>query len=361
MLSYTPKEIIVDREVLNAPLTQRVLAKYPQITPVVADDLSPYKKPIPFTEAKKKLLLTSYKGDAVKNCQGAGGYVCCNYFTVSFVSNCPMECSYCILQDYLANNPIITLYANTQDIFDSIEKHISTHPNKTFRIGTGELADSLALDDVTELTKELVPFVARQKNLILELKTKSNRIANLLNMDHQGKTVISWSINPQTFIDQEEFKTAPLLERFKAARAVMDKGYKVGFHMDPLLNFNNWETEYKNLVALIAQNFKPHELAWISLGSLRYTPGLKKAIQTRFPKSQLLYGELFPSPDGKIRYLKSIREDMYATVKGYIDEYLNTVPHYLCMETDKVWEKVFNYIPADRDALEHNLAERFAI
>jgi len=38
---------------------------------------------------------------------GTPGLVCCNYLVVSLISNCPMDCSYCFLQEYLANNPTL--------------------------------------------------------------------------------------------------------------------------------------------------------------------------------------------------------------------------------------------------------------
>ncbi|EKD41510.1 MAG: DNA repair photolyase-like protein, partial [uncultured bacterium] len=93
--------------------------------------------------------------------------------------------------------------------------------------------------------------------------------------------------------------------------------------------------------------------------SLRYTKGLGKVIGERWPKSELLYGELFPSEDGKIRYFRGIREEIFTTVKSYLDVHFPDVAHYLCMETAKVWEKVFKFIPADRNAVEGNIMEKF--
>lgn len=361
MHPFQPSQIFVDESVRTLPLTARVLNYFHSVKPTYLQDPDCLKRPADPGYAKKTLLITRHKGDPVKYCQGGGDYVCCNYMTVSLVSNCHFECSYCILQDYLKNNPLMTFYANTHEILEWIERKIQVNPTQRFRIGTGELADSLALDSITQHSKLLVPFAASQDNLILELKTKSAEVEGLLGLDHRGKTVVSWSINPQTFISEEEHKTASLDDRLLAARLVCDYGYPVGFHMDPLLTLPGWKGEYSGLIDRLASLFLPSEIAWISLGSLRFTPRLRRVMGERFPRSRLLLGELFPGTDGKVRYFRGIRQDLYHHVKSAIDLAFPGVPHYLCMETKSVWGNVYEGFPADRDELEGRLTQGFAI
>ncbi|MBI2340223.1 MAG: radical SAM protein [Deltaproteobacteria bacterium] len=360
MHPFIPSTIFVDAEVKDLPLTRRVLSRFADVPVEEIENPDTFKEPLVPTAAKKKLLITRSKGEPVKPCQGMGNYVCCNYMTVSFATNCPYECTYCILQDYLQNNPVMTLFANVDEILNSVEKTLQSDRKKTFRIGTGELADSLALDPITGLTRDLVPFSARQKNMILELKTKSDCIENLLDLDHGGKTVVAWSLNPQSFIDREEHKTASLEQRLIAARRVADAGYPVALHFDPLLALKDWSDEYIRLVRQVRQVLSPREIAWISIGSLRFTPGLAKIIRSRFPKSSLLTGELFPTEDGKVRYFREIREELYTHVKNLIDSAFAGVPNYLCMETKRVWEEVYRNIPETSGALEAHLAQQFA-
>ena len=78
-------------------------------------------------------------------------------------------------------------------------------------------------------------------NALLELKTKSNHVEHLLELPHGGKTVISWSVNPQAIITKEELKTSNLDERIKAARISSEAGYKVAFHFDPMIDYPDWE------------------------------------------------------------------------------------------------------------------------
>ena len=54
-----------------------------------------------------------------------------------------MECSYCYLQAYL-NLPYMVVYANIEDLLDELGQVFRGNPKSHYRVGSGELADSLA-------------------------------------------------------------------------------------------------------------------------------------------------------------------------------------------------------------------------
>ena len=359
MQGFYPKEIYVEESVRNLVTTKRILKKFPNLPVEYILSRDQIKFPQDHTRAKRQLYLARFQGQAIKTCQGLGDYVCCQYYTISLVSDCHLECTYCILQDYLKNNPVITFYTNVEEIFDQIHKRIQEQPERIFRIGTGELSDSLALDHFTEFTKDYVDFANENNNVLLELKTKTTNIKNLLTLKHKRNVIVSWSINPQSYIEKEEHKCDSLSSRLEAARKCADQGDPVAFHFDPLLCFPNWEKEYATVVNELSQKFLPKEIAWISLGSLRFTKGLKKISQERFPKSKIMTAEMFPSPDGKIRYFRPIREIMYRHMKELIQKKLKKVPYYLCMETKAVWQNVFKKIPQNYSHLENYLTQNF--
>ena len=243
------------------------------------------------TNSKRRLLIRDHKGDILKPCPCTPRHICCNYYVFNFMTNCPLDCSYCIMQTYL-NRPAIILYANADELLRQVETFLKAHPKRFFRVGTGELTDSLALDWLTHFSSIIIPFFARQSNAILELKTKTACVDNLLNINPHEKTVVSWSINPQKIIDSDEPKTATLIERLESARACQEAGYRIGFHFDPLIYYKTWENDYKEVVDLIFSYVSPDNVLWISLGALRFNPSLKSIIESRFPQSLLPFGEL---------------------------------------------------------------------
>ncbi len=348
--------IIVDQKVADQDLVNRYIENNPQAK-VVQQEITEADKEAMFrqesTPAKRDILLTEKQGHTVKQCPGTDRtYRCCNYHVINQTSNCPIDCTYCILQFYL-NNPVTTVYANTEKLLTEVKDKIATQPNRFFRIGTGELSDSLAFDSSSEYSKDVVKYFAGLDNVLLELKTKSNRIENLLDLDHKGHTVISWSVNPQVIIDAEEHKAASFNERLAAMKQVQEKGYKIGFHFDPLLFHEDWKTTYPDLIRQLFEVVDPKNVAWISIGSLRFPPEMKDKVLEKFPKSKIMFAELIRGMDGKMRYPKPLRLDMYRTVYDALRKFgSEDLFIYFCMESAEIWERTMGWSPESNEHLD---------
>jgi spore photoproduct lyase len=347
--------IFLDQAVANDMRAQSIVAGLPD-TPVELVDgpdqvirtAQALKDPI--GDGKRMLFLTRHKGEMVAKCPGTHGHICCGYQILDLMSNCPMDCSYCILQGYL-NNPVMTVFTNLSDVTDDLLKAASEAPWRYFRVGPGELADSLALDHVIRYSDDLVEWFADHETMILELKTKSVRIEHLLDLRHGGQTVVSWSLNPQSIIDAEEHGAPGLAERLRAARTCQEAGYPIGLHFDPMIPDDSWEKEYKAMVEEIFRYVNPRGIIWISMGGLRFPPSMKSIIQDRFPKSRILLGELFPGRDGKFRYLETIRVDMFKKMRTWLREIDPGLFVYLCMESHEVWKVVYGWSPGSTAGL----------
>jgi spore photoproduct lyase len=266
---------------------------------------------------------------------------------VNFGSNCPFDCSYCFLQDYLAANTSMQTFTNVQDGLDEIATVLHAHPQKMFRIGTGELADSLALDHITGMAADLVRFFAEHENAVLELKTKSACVDGLLTVDPCERTVVAWSVNPSEIVDAEEHGTASLSERIAAAQRVERAGYRLGFHFDPLIEFEGWEQAYERAIDAIFAAVDVRRVAWVSLGALRLTPGLSATVRARHDTRYVKASELVPGPDGKLRVWRGLRLRMYRHILRVLER-VGPLPTYLCMEPPAVWQQVMHEAPSDR-------------
>jgi spore photoproduct lyase len=62
-------------------------------------------------------------------------------------------------------------------------------------LNLGDLGDPLATDDITEFSKKVIPYVASKENVKLFFLTKSTNVNNLLNLEHNNRTILSWSVN----------------------------------------------------------------------------------------------------------------------------------------------------------------------
>ncbi|MCK4352678.1 hypothetical protein KAW65_04645 [candidate division WOR-3 bacterium] len=338
------REIWVDEKVKDLKLTDNILSKVSNIPIKYTKDCSTVISKIkasldPVRKGKKVLLLTQNKGPFLVSCPGTKNYVCCGYKILNLTTNCNLDCSYCILQAYFFNNPIIQIFTN----LDSMSNELNFLNDSFYRIGTGEFTDSLSLDDITGFTKFIIPFFTQKKNAILELKTKTANIKNLLNIKDHKNIIISWSLNPPKIIKEEESGTASLSKRLESANVCETHKYALGFHFDPIIRYPNWEKDYKKLIDTLFSNINPEHIIWISLGTLRFMPTLKPIIEERFPNTSIIYDEFITGLDDKLRYFKPIRIDIYQKVLSWIREYSDNVFVYLCMESTNVWEKVFGY------------------
>jgi spore photoproduct lyase len=235
---FEPETIFLEEGAQEYPLTRSILSRFSKI-PVrtvkeslsVTEEIKATAQDV-FGAGKKQLVLSRFKGSFLKKCPGISpGMVCCNYYVVNLMKNCVYDCSYCFLQGYLENNPLMVAYVNVEDLIGELDQVFREHPDRTFRVGTGELTDSLALEDIVPYSDQLIPFFNEQKNAVLELKTKSDNVGMLLKQESPKNVIVSWSLNPPHIVEQEEKGTPKLHERLKAASLCQEKGYRVGFHL----------------------------------------------------------------------------------------------------------------------------------
>ncbi|MCL1980074.1 MAG: radical SAM protein [Proteobacteria bacterium] len=307
--------------------------------------------PANLTAGKRHLLLCRNRGIFFKPCPGTREYRCCDYQVLNIGMNCPMDCVYCILQAYL-NNPWLSFFVNVEDLFAELDRELAAQPHRFFRIGTGEFTDSLALDSLTRLSPRLVAYMAGQANAVLELKTKSASIAHLEGLDHRGRTVVAWSLNSPSIMVREEIRTATLDERLRAAAQCADWGYSLAFHFDPIILHPGWQDGYRATIDRLFTMVPAEAIAWISLGGLRYLPPLKRIAAARFPASRFFYQEFIDGLDGKRRYVRPRRVEMYRLLADALNQKIHSrTCLYFCMENDTIWREVFGFVPDDHGGL----------
>jgi len=355
-MSYRPERIYIDSQVSSTAFCNKILQKFPDVEQVIvnaSDEIRELSDPdFSITRGKRVLYLKRYQGSAFKLCPGfSEDVLCCNYYVIDLIENCPLECTYCILQAFL-NKPFIIFHLNVEEIIEEAIAFIKKSPERPFRVGTGEHSDSLALDHVFGVNPYLVETFAGVPNATLELKTKTDLVEPLIGLNHRGRTVIAWSLNPVEVITQNELKTASLENRLKAAKRMVSEGYQVAFHFDPIIYYPDWRTGYKQTVEMMLDYIPARHIAWISLGTLRYIPALKQIAEERFPNLSIFCNEFIAASDGKMRYLKKIRKQLLQTISELIRKGGPDIPLYLCMEKHGVWEDVMTVHPPDSEALE---------
>lgn len=330
--------IYVEKSAENLPLTKLVSSEH---------DIKIIDDGFEVEDKKSNIVITSVNDNFVHQCPATNIYRCCNYHVVDIMQGCPFDCSYCILQLYLPHKHI-RVTGNTDKVLAHISKAVK---NRKLRIGSGELADSLALDKTIPLSKIIVPYVNKLDNILFEFKTKSDVVDNLLNLN-PANVMVSWSLNPQSIIDKEEPYTASLERRLKAAEKVSSYGYKVGFHFDPLIMIDNFEEEYGALIDNLTSRINGKMVEYISISTFRCPPELMNKVRMREKASILTKGDFIRGIDGKVRYFKAERTKMISFVTDKLKKAWKDVFIYYCMEHSSMWEKLMDYDPGEREEFE---------
>lgn len=352
------KKLYIHQEVWDAPLVKRIKS-VAKMQILKADKMQNLFQDLmlsndPIQKGKEILVLTRNKGRFIKKCPGTQYYTCCGYQILHIGSFCSMDCTYCILQSYF-HPPVCQFFVNHKDLFAELDASLSMPGVKRF--GTGEFTDSLIWESWTDLTSRLVGWFARQAKSVLELKTKTVSIGSLKRLDHRQKTILAWSLNTPAVIKSEEQGTADLHTRLRAAQTCESWGYPIAFHFDPLIIYDGCERDYEGVIQEIFKHVSPESIVWISLGTFRFMPQLKRIIQQRYPGSKIPYGEFIPGLDNKMRYFKPLRIKLYRRLMDAVRRHAPHVTVYFCMEDDEVWEKVMGFLPGERGGLAAMLDE----
>jgi len=309
-------------------------------------------------DGKRRLHLADKRGDAFRFCASMHPeYICCSVRVLDAVSNCPFDCTYCFLQSYLTDTTI-RVVADVEALVSEVREKTAREPKRLFRVGTWELGDGLALEHLTGTSAELVRAFAGIDNAVLELRTKSDVVGPLLELDHRGRTVVGFTLSPQSVIRSEELGTASAERRLAAMTRVAGAGYPVSVHFDPLLVHDHWESNYDELVDALFAAVPADRIAWISIGALRFNPEMKKLVVAHYPKSKLTTPEMVLGPDGKVRYVKPLRLELFHRVVEAIRSHTGGDDMiYLCMERWDVWRRVLGVRPTSSAHLDYLIAD----
>jgi DNA repair photolyase len=260
------------------------------------------------------------------------GNTCPNYWHFSPYGFCPYDCQYC----YLAGtpgvkfSPTVKIFVNIDEILDQITA-VASKLSESTAFYLGKLQDALALDTLTGYSRKIIPFFAQQKNAKLILLTKSTNVENLLDLDHRGHTILSWSLNAGEISDVFESNVPPISERLAAMRKCADAGYQLRAVIMPIIPVEGWENIYTRFLENL---FESAQLERITLGQIcSYSAALQlteRKLGKCNPISKML--ENRKSKDGRIRFPIGLRIEVY---KHLIDTVRKLCPHIqigLCLE-----------------------------
>lgn len=216
---------------------------------------------------------------------------------VDLAEGCPAHCSYCYLAGSLKGPPITRVYANLPEILAELSNYVgrgqvTSKSRKRASEGTTFEAscytDPLAIEPLTGSLSALVEhFAAWDAEVQLRFTSKFDAVEPLLQIPHQGRTRMRFSLNPAQFAAFEA-GTAPVAARLRALRRMAQAGYKVGLTIAPILLAEGWQEAYSSLLSDVASALRGLQPdLTVELITHRYTSGSKAVLQSWYPHSKL--------------------------------------------------------------------------
>lgn len=292
MKLFYPERVFFEPSSLKYPLGQHLLNTFEEKgIEIIKAPIQKVLTSIPgktenqkYARAKKTLVIATKKSMNLDVCKPSAD------FEFSLATNCPGNCEYCYLHTTQAFKPYLRTYVNLEDIFNTINKYIS---KKTDDITTFEVAsagDPLAIEHITGSLAKTIELFGSLDRGRLRVVTKFDNVDPLLTLKHNQHTRFRVSINSRYVIDTFEHNTANFSERIVAASKLAKAGYPIGFIVAPIMVYDNWKEEYKELFDLLKEKIdtgKSSSPVTFELIQHRFTSTAKNVILNRFPNTKL--------------------------------------------------------------------------
>ena len=191
--------------------------------------------------------------------------------------NCFFNCKYCYLQ-WTFRNKFPVFFLNYEDMQNEIINQIEKERKKWFKwqitFYASNYADLLATEDISQFHQKFLPFCETlPDNVLIETRTKSDNITNLLNYTKQcnkptDKLEIAFSLSPKQIAKQYEIWTATLEDKLEAINKLLENWFRVWLRFLPLLPVENYEQIYWNFLDEVIKKLPIKKISSITIAPL---------------------------------------------------------------------------------------------
>ena len=346
---FEPSRIVLardwDRTSSSRSLTEKILSLYPSILPedcsntahpkILIDGSTPDEQHF----AGKQTLVIGEHRSAVR-LSSEEGNTCPNYWHFSLYGFCPYGCTYC----YLAGtpgvkfSPSVKIFTNIDEVLNDIDKNVQKIARPT-AFYHGKLQDGLALDPLTGYSRRLMPFFAEHPFARQILLTKSADVENLLDLDHNGHTILSWTLHPPEISEQFEPHTPPIVERLRAMKQCADAGYPIRVVLMPLIPVPEWLDQY---VEFLEQLLSDIPIQRLTIGAICSYQAAYRLMNRKLGSTNVIAENMdcTQSADGRMRYPMALREKAYRRLIQAVRRLCPDLEIGLCLETHAAFDSL---------------------
>jgi len=317
------------------PLAQDVLKRFPKAEHIFVHDYKTafnrsgqdfiqQKKSMKLILAVKKLPFIYASTDILQD----AGFE--NFAYTTPLLNCLYNCQYCFLQGMYPSANLVA-FVNEEDFFNEVKSAVKERSNvdQPLVLSISYNTDLLAFENIIPYCKNWINFVSNEKDLLVEIRTKSTLFNTINNIEPSNNVLLGWTLSPQEIIDTYEWDTPPLDRRLNAVRQAIESGWKVRLCFDPVMVIPQWRKVYGAFLDEVFDVLPIKMVYDAVVGVFRMNKDFFQRARMREPKVDIYYKDYVLN-----KSVLSISDEVHADVKIFM---LEKLEQHIPLDQIDIW------------------------
>ena len=309
---FRPTYIYYEEKVKDYELGKQLLEKYKDVPKKIIDNHNNIeelrtKQNSDFPKLKQLLIIGTRKTHKyIEN------HKVSDYLVPYTSSGCTAMCLYCYLVCNYNKCSYLRLFVNREEMLDkNIKTANKSEKDLTFEIGSN--SDLVLENTITGNLEWTIEEFGKNNKGFITFPTKFAFVDPLLKLNHNNRTIIRMSVNPQEIISKVEFGTSKLNDRIEATNKLKKSGYKLGILIAPVIMVDGWKDLYRNLIKELEQKLSDEvkKDVFFEIIFMTYSYVHTKINEEAFPNAINLYNKenMTGRGRGKYMYKQDLRKD----------------------------------------------------
>lgn len=227
-MMFKPQKIYYESNILNYDFGKEMFEKYQKMG-VPMQEIETHNNILELRQKQnaefpklKQLLILGVR----KTHKYVPNHKVSDYLVPFTSSGCTAMCLYCYLVCNYNKCAYIRIFVNRDDMLKKlIDTSNKSSENLVFEIGSN--SDLILENIITNNLPIVIEEFGKKGKGHITFPTKFDMVDGILNLKHNGKTIIRMSVNPQYIITKVELGTSSLENRIKAINKLYNAGYKL--------------------------------------------------------------------------------------------------------------------------------------